>query len=245
MYTPNIKALGAICLAGLLSSCGVGADKDDTKLHMGEVGFDAPKSSIGFSDGVIAGSDIAIHGQYDQDLFGEVQLSTGRKVILLDDDDAEYYAAGLGTPKTTNGLFVDSDKVIEVQSLDIVHFIQDALLEQGFSSKAIDHYKVKGSSNSVTKTIIDISLDQPVSTSLIRNLILVRLNNNTTPKSLPLNDSNAMDQVRLEVAYWKNEKKGDVYMWISVFRANKESVVRGKYADVIDGDALGSLRFSL
>lgn len=97
----------------------------------------------------------------------------------------------------------------------------------------------------MTKTIIDISLDQPVSTSLIRNLILVRLNNNTTPKSLPLNDSNAMDQVRLEVAYWKNEKKGDVYMWISVFRANKESVVRGKYADVIDGDALGSLRFSL
>lgn len=243
----NLKILSMALLALALASCDNSTDKGTDDIYVGDVSQQAPKEGISFAANMTAGSEITVHGQYAPELFGEVVFDDGSKVLLMDDGTApgSYYGAGFQTSSFTEGLLINHSKVLEVQSLDYLEFIQDALAKRGFESEAIDHYKTSNSQSSVIKTVVTVSAEEAVNPSLIRNIILIAFNNGAVPSGLPINKNSATNEVKLEIAYWQDEGKGDVYLWLSTFANEDTDPVTIKYGDIINATALSSLRFSL
>lgn len=249
----NIKILGTALLILTLASCDGNFGSNDNSgdktdgVYTGDVNQKASKKGIRFTSNMTAGTKITVHGHYDPELFGEVVFDDGSKVLLMDDGTApgSYYGAGFQTSSFTEGLLINHSKVLEVQSLDYLEFIQDVLTKRGFESEAIDHYKTSNSQSSVIKTVVNVSAEEAVSPSLIRNIILIAFNNGAVPSGLPINKNSATNKVKLEIAYWQDEGKGDVYLWLSTFANEDTDPVTIKYGDIINATALSSLRLSL
>ena len=176
----NIKILGAALLILTLASCDGNFGSNDNSgdktdgIYTGDVNQKASKKGIRFTSNMTAGTKITVHGHYDPELFGEATLDDGSKVLLIDDNSTPaYYGAGFQTSSLTEGLLINHSKVLEVQSLDYLEFIQDVLTKRGFESEAIDHYKTSNSQSSVIKTVVNVSAEEAVNPSLIRNIILI------------------------------------------------------------------------
>lgn len=253
LHVFKVKTLSMAFLAIILLGCSNGLDSDPTSEkntdgeYVGDASQKASKEGLSFASNMVVGSEVTVHGQYDADTFGELTLGDASKVMLVDDNtsSSNYYGAGLRSTGFADKLIVDHDNILEMQSLDYLEFIQNALADRGFESAAIDHYKINNSQASVIKTVVNVSAKDAVNPSFIRNIILIAFNNGVVPAGLPISKQGAVNQVRLEVAYWQDNEQGDVYLWVSSFADKDTDPVIIKYGDVINATALRSFRLAV
>lgn len=206
---------------------------------------DNPQNNmIVFKDGLTIGEDIAVWGDYKQELFTQVRFNDNRAVLMLDDFSRGASYSSFGMKINTNPTDEDtSDEyaLIEGATNAYTKLLKTLVLETypGTKIEKLVYQRTRNAQSPVITTVLDIALPKnvnAVSADKLRDNLIYRLNNNTLPKNMPKGSGYSNSKLRLEISAWRDGNQ--VYAWSSVYPSNEAQSAQLKYGDISNATAL-------
>lgn len=181
-------------------------------------------------------ANIAVFGAVDPKYFTETTLTSGRTVLLLDDNVTK--AAGFASQVDLTASSAQNQakvrSVVLNQNLDefskfYLAAFTDALIQQNAKVNILTNRVSTNAQGEVVNVILDIDFSNANELTKVRDLLLSVLNSNssvTTPVAVQASDK----KLRLNLSFWLANQLG--YIWGNTYVASNSDQVNQVYGDL-------------
>ncbi|WOE29135.1 vWA domain-containing protein [Acinetobacter towneri] len=189
-------------------------------------------------------ANIAVFGAVNPKYFTETALTSGRTVLLLDDNVTK--AAGFASQVDLTASSAQNQakvrSVVLNQNLDefskfYLAAFTDALIQQNATVNILTNRVSTNAQGEVVNVILDIDFSNANELTKVRDLLLSVLNSNssvTTPVVVQASDK----KLRLNLSFWLANQSG--YIWANTYVASNSEQVKQIYGDLNIASALSS-----
>lgn len=189
-------------------------------------------------------ANIAVFGAVNPKYFTETALTSGRTVLLLDDNVTK--AAGFASQVDLTASSAQNQakvrSVVLNQNLDefskfYLAAFTDALIQQNAKVNILTNRVSTNAQGEVVNVILDIDFSNANELTKVRDLLLSVLNSNssvTTPVAVQASDK----KLRLNLSFWLANQLG--YIWGNTYVASNSDQVNQVYGDLNIASALSS-----